>query len=351
MQAIGRPVRRGEDRYLGAVKYGQGVMSQAQQQGLQDLSTRMKLEEFEAAKAKRLRDIEGQQKLQEFLMGGIPAAQPATQMPTGTTGVLRPDAIESNQRPPIDDALSSRYDAYEIGTLTDAEKQDALRAIRLDQAAQMASSMNRFEEAENYRNQAKSINDRLGTKFLSREKRSTLSYDRRDEWDKTEYRPRVEQIAKARQLAELAKNPNAITDISLIFGLMKSLDPRSTVRDGEAQMVSDAAGAFSKLMNFGNKLVEGRSLPNEVYPQIVESALLIANSVEKDYKAAVDKRLSTIEDEGLNPEIVVPFKTLNAPDIETEVSKIRQIVGQTMPSGNPAGSVRSIRGGRSGAAQ
>ena len=73
--------------------------------------------------------------------------------------------------------------------------------------------------------------------------------------------------------------------------------------------------------------------------------MIISDAVEKDYKAAVDKRLSTIEGEGLNSEIVVPFKSLNAPDVEAEVAKIRQIINQDDSGAvdNPASAVRSIK--------
>lgn len=336
MQAIGRPVRRGEDRFMGATQYGQQVMNQAQKRGMQDLSTRMQLEEFQLQRAAKLKEMADRERLQGMLSGGM-------------------GNVESTERPPINDLLSQRYDSYEIGQLTDAEKQDAVQAMRLDQAAQSASAMNRFEEAESYRKQAEAINERIGAKFLSREKRTTVSYDRRDQWDKTEYRPRVEQVAKARQLVELAKNPNAITDISMIFGLMKSLDPRSTVREGEADMVESAQGAYRKLMNIQAKLADGRLLPDEAYPDIIESALTVANAVEKDYKAAVENRLSGIEEEGLKADIVIPYKTLGAPDIDATLTNLRQTLNlDPVDNGsvvNAAGSVRSIRGGRSGAAQ
>ena len=360
MQAIGRPVRRGEDRYLGAVQYGQGVMQKAEQQGLQDLSTRMKLDEYQRAVAKAERDKADREKLQAFLMGSVPSAtaQPAQALPEGTTGVLRPDAqqrVESNQRSPLDDALSSRYDAYEIGRLTDTEKQDAARAIRFEQAAQLAASMNRNDEAENYRKQAQAINDRIGAKFLSREKRTDLSYSRRDQWDKTEYRPRVEQVAKARQLVELAKNPSAISDISLIFGLMKSLDPRSTVREGEAAMVENAQGAFTRLLNIQQRIQEGRLLPDEAYPMIVEQALIVADAVEKDYQAAVDNRMGTLEEEGLKADIVIPYKKLNAPDVESTVNSLRQTLNLSPSAGTQGrgGSaiVNIVTGGRSASAR
>jgi hypothetical protein len=319
---------------MGATQYGQQVMNQAQQRGMQDLSTRMQLEKFELEKAAKLKEMADRASLQQMLSGGM-------------------GNVESTERSPINDLLGQRYDSYEIGQLTDAEKQDAVQAMRLDQAAQSASAMNRFEEAESYRKQADAINERIGAKFLSREKRTTVSYDRRDQWDKTEYRPRVEQVAKARQLVELAKNPNAITDISMIFGLMKSLDPRSTVREGEADMVESAQGAYRKLMNIQAKLADGRLLPDEAYPDIIESALTVANAVEKDYKAAVDNRLSGIEEEGLKADIVIPYKTLGAPDIDASLTNLRQTLNlEPMDNGsvvNPANSVRSIRGGRSGA--
>ena len=328
LQAIGRPVRRGEDRFAGATQYGMQVMGEAQKRGLADLSTRMQLEKFELEKAAKLKEMADRERLRNMLSGGM-------------------GNIESTERPPINDILSQRYDSYEIGQLTDAEKRDAVQAMRLDQAAQAASTMNRFEEAEALRKQAEAINERIGTKFLSRDKRTTISYTRRDQWDKTEYRPRVEQVAKARQLVELAKNPNAITDISMIFGLMKSLDPRSTVREGEADMVESAQGAYRKLMNIQEKLANGRLLPDEAYPDIIESALTVAEAVEKDYKAAVANRLSGIEDEGLKADIVIPYKTLDAPDIQATLTNLRQTLNleptEEQPIGNPASAIRSIK--------
>ena len=305
-QAIGRPVRRGEDRYLGAVQYGQQMMDAAQKRGMGDLSTRMQLDKYQRDVEKQERALAQQKMLQNFIMGG-PSKD-----------------ISSTDRSSVDDLLAQRYDPYELGQLSDSEKRDAFQAIRLDQAAQMASSLNRFEEAESYRKQAESINDRIGAKFLSREKRADLSYQRKDQWDKTEYRPRVEQVAKARQLVELAKNPNAITDISMIFGLMKSLDPRSTVREGEADMVESAQGAYRKLLNIQEKLANGRLLPDEAYPDIIESALIVADAVEKDYKAAVENRMSGMEDEGLKADIVIPYKVLGAPDIQSTLANLRQ---------------------------
>ena len=133
----------------------------------------------------------------------------------------------------------------------------------------------------------------------------------------------------------------------MIFGLMKSLDPRSTVREGEADMVESAQGAYRKLMNIQEKLANGRLLPDEAYPDIIESALTVAEAVEKDYKAAVANRLSGIEDEGLKADIVIPYKTLDAPDIQATLTNLRQTLNleptEEQPIGNPASAIRSIK--------
>jgi len=348
MQAIGRPVARGEDRLLGAVEYGRGVQQQAREQGVQDLSTRMRLEEMQRARQKEAREAQQRELLNAYIMGAPVQgrAEPSQPLPEGTTGVLLPnvqEVVEENTRSPLDDALSQRYDAYEVGQLTESEKQDAVRAMRLERAAEIATDA---ELAEDYRNRANAINERIGAKFLPREKRASISYDRRDQWDKTEYRPRVEQVAKARQLVELAQNPSGITDISLIFGLMKSLDPRSTVREGEADMVESAQGAFTRLMNTQQRLQEGRLLPDEAYPVIVESALIIANAVERDYQAAVDNRLEGLEQtEGLDADIVIPYRTLNAPDVESTLSNLRQVLNLE-PDQNGGGAASAVRKAR-----
>lgn len=345
LMGLGRTTRRGEDRLLGAVQMGQQAQQQAYQQGVQELATRMKLEEAQRAMEKEQRDRESRAALQAYLTG-----QPQTQVgPASATTVAQTPQqkpLESVQRTTLEDQLSERYDPYEIGQMTTTEKVQAQQAIRFENAAAMAAAEGMSDQAKNFRDQAEAINKQIGTKFLPREKRAELSYSRRDQWDKTEYRPRVEQVAKARQLVQLAKNPNAITDISLIFGLMKSLDPRSTVRDSEAAMVENAQGAFARLQNIQARIQEGRLLPNEAYPMIVENALIVADAVEKDYQAAVQKRLPTLSDvEGLNPEIVIPYRTLNAPDIEASIREVRQAVGSTgsTTGGNPASTIKSIK--------
>ena len=353
LMGLGRTTRRGEDRFLGAVQMGQQAQQQAYQQGLQDLSSRMKLEEYERGLEKEKRDRESRAALQAYLTGqpvtqAGQAAMPQAGQASATTVAPTPQQkpVESVQRTTLEDQLSERYDPYEIGKMTATEKVQAQQAMRFENAAAFAAAQGLDDQAKTYRDQADAINKQIGSKFLTREKRADLSYQRRDQWDKTEYRPRVEQVAKARQLVQLAKNPNAITDISLIFGLMKSLDPRSTVRDSEAAMVENAQGAFARLQNIQARIQEGRLLPNAAYPMIVENALIVANAVEQDYQAAVQKRLPDLAQmEGLNPEVVIPYRTLNAPDIKSSVADIEQRISDpgSTTGDNPASKIKSMR--------
>jgi len=128
---------------------------------------------------------------------------------------------------------------------------------------------------------------------------------------------------------------------------MKSLDPRSTVREGEADMVESAQGAFTRLMNTQRRLQEGRLLPDDAYPVIVESALIIANAVERDYQAAVDNRLEGLEQtEGLDADIVIPYRTLNAPDVESTLSNLRQVLNLEPAQNGGGGAASAVRKAR-----
>jgi hypothetical protein len=354
MQAIGRPVRRGEDRFMGATQYGQQVMDAAQKRGMADLSTQIELDKYQRAVRKAEQDRANQQVMQQFLMGqAIPSATTggATQMPTGTTGVLTPEAqaqAEGPQRAPLDDALSSRYDAYEIGQMTDVEKQSALQAMRFEQAAQYAASRNMSDEAKSYRDQADALNQQIGAKFLSREQRSDLSWKRRDAWAKNEYQPRAEQIQSAQQLINLVdSDPNALNDVAIIFGFMKTLDPRSTVREGEADMVQAAQGAYQRLQTLAAQVQSGRILPDTAYDDIRDIAKTIAKAAKEDYKYAVDKNESVFEERGLDVDIVIPYREMKALGGST-ASPSTTIGGGASIINTVTG---GVTGGRSAAAQ
>lgn len=69
-------------------------------------------------------------------------------------------------------------------------------------------------------------------------------------------------IASIRGIQNLASDPDATAadDTALIFGFMKSIDPRSTVREGEQASVQNSAGIPDRIRNLYNNAVNGNRL-------------------------------------------------------------------------------------------
>jgi len=74
------------------------------------------------------------------------------------------------------------------------------------------------------------------------------------------------------QKAAMAETATGATDIALIFGYMKVIDPTSVVREGEFATAEEAGGVGAKIRNTYNKLVKGERLTQEVRDQFVRAA-------------------------------------------------------------------------------
>jgi len=74
------------------------------------------------------------------------------------------------------------------------------------------------------------------------------------------------------QNAAMSKTPSGATDIALVFGYMKVLDPNSVVREGEFATAANAGGVGETIRNYYNKLLEGTLLTDKVRRQFVSSA-------------------------------------------------------------------------------
>ena len=74
------------------------------------------------------------------------------------------------------------------------------------------------------------------------------------------------------QKAAMADTATGATDIALIFGYMKVIDPTSVVREGEFATAEEAGGVGAKIRNTYNKLVKGERLTQEVRDQFVRAA-------------------------------------------------------------------------------
>jgi hypothetical protein len=67
-------------------------------------------------------------------------------------------------------------------------------------------------------------------------------------------------------------NPTGANDIALIFGFMKTIDPRSVVREGEQATAQNAGGVSSKVRSLYNQVVDGQRLTDTQRQEFYEAA-------------------------------------------------------------------------------
>lgn len=72
-------------------------------------------------------------------------------------------------------------------------------------------------------------------------------------------------------------------DIAAIFGFMKTLDPRSVVRESEFQVAAEAGGIWDKIMNLKEKYSEGEVLPDAVRKEMANLSTQLMESYKRTY--------------------------------------------------------------------
>lgn len=89
--------------------------------------------------------------------------------------------------------------------------------------------------------------------------------------DFTEARIGLEKVLTA----GLDKNPTGASDVALVFGYMKVLDPNSVVREGEFATAENTAGISGKVRTYYNRALEGQRLT----PEQRENFVLVARNL------------------------------------------------------------------------
>lgn len=281
MQAIGRPVRRGEDRYLGAVKYGTDIMGQAEQRGLQDLTTRMKIDEYQRARALNERKA-------QILAGGgqQPSGQPQVQLES--SGLFTP---------------------YELEQMSEGQKALAQDAILDQQRAQLFRSANMLDEAVKFSESAIKKAEQARRNVLTDDKRIELENRQRTEFTEKEYRPRADAVASYNRIAGLAERGAGLADYANLIAFIKTLDPTSVVREGEVALAGEFQTLQNKLETIYDKAAKG-GFTEEFRRDLVETARRAAEIASQDYQMVVEAQLPIIERQKLRPEQIIRQRSL-----------------------------------------
>jgi len=125
-----------------------------------------------------------------------------------------------------------------------------------------------------------------------------------------EQRQDVKDFRKARTqfnaLRDTALNPRATAqdDIAVIFQFMKTLDPTSTVREGEFATAQNATGVPDAVRNAFNKAQNGERLNPQQRRQMAQTAYRSYKAFRDAYNTAAGEFRSYASDYGVNPDRV-----------------------------------------------
>ena len=118
----------------------------------------------------------------------------------------------------------------------------------------------------------------------------------------------TEAYSGYKALMESLSDPSGISDVAAIFSFMKSLDPRSVVRDSEFQMAAGASGIWEEFWNLRNKVKKGEILPETTRRDMEDLATRLVGHWENSYKAVrknYERRVGALT--GNNPEDILLF--------------------------------------------
>jgi hypothetical protein len=316
MQAIGRPVQRGEDRYLGAVQYGQGVMQQAQKQGLGDLTARMQLDKYQMERDALQRKQDTEQKLLEA-WSNVNA--------TGGTAVN----------------AASMFGEDLTDQMSDAQKRAADQAARLQARALQLSTLGpQYADAtKDLLDQSKVFADQATVGLLTPEKKTNLILSESKTFRKEVYEPKAEIVNARNDIVRLVESNQPASAFLSIVKLVKTAEPDSAVQQGEFETIAGFNSFLDSVIEFAQLRGEG-SMPQDMKDKLVRTADALAKGAVQDYSREASIATERYDALKLDSSQIVPEIP---PLIDYSYG------GQSQNPSDVANRARSIRGGRTGA--
>lgn len=120
------------------------------------------------------------------------------------------------------------------------------------------------------------------------------------------------------QAAASSKEPSGANDIALVFGFMKTIDPTSTVREGEFATAQQTENIPGQVVNMYNRLIETGELLNpdqrqsflKAAAEQLRSQLEIQQGLDDRFRSLATRAGADIEDV-IDPEFAVAMDNVN----------------------------------------
>lgn len=147
------------------------------------------------------------------------------------------------------------------------------------------------------------------------------------------------------KIKRAAEKPDAASDLSLIFGYMKMLDPGSTVREGEFANAQNAAGIPDRIANMYNRSMKGERLNPDQRTQFVNQSKNLFESHKTAYDTAVQEYRAVAEMTGIKPELIFGRGTPSTAVNKSEVKGLIQPENQTQTKNIGGVEYKKVQGG------
>jgi hypothetical protein len=144
-----------------------------------------------------------------------------------------------------------------------------------------------------------------------------------DDFDKLSKDFRSTRDAFARIEAS-AKDPSAAGDLAMIFNYMKTLDPGSTVREGEFATAQNSASLPNQVTAMYNKVLEGTRLAPEQRQDFLSRARKLYKSQATIQKKNIELYTKRATKFGIDPsDVITDLDDFNEADAEPEVQTFK----------------------------
>ena len=126
----------------------------------------------------------------------------------------------------------------------------------------------------------------------------------------------AQKVAKTYKVMENAvQNPSVAGDVSLVFNYFKTIDPQSTVREGEYDTIINATSVPDRIKNYAQKLKTGQKLTDGQRQDLLNTARQNVMSLVPQVENTVNNYRGFVSSLGKDPDKIIrnPFEGILPP--------------------------------------
>jgi len=133
-----------------------------------------------------------------------------------------------------------------------------------------------------------------------------------------------------------ATNPTQKGDTTMLYTFFKVLDPQSTVREGEIEMIKQSRSIPEKFKGMAQKLANGQTLLESERADLLNQAYQYVANQQKGVSETIDMYKDYAKSFGLNPDKAVPnpFADIKKPPSKTVTINRKPTVAKLADDGN-----------------